>query len=177
MIRLSSKSQYANIFSVCRISVQTLVRTVGRAAGVPDDVIENLNLDLLVETALSGNEILPPPQEPVKEVSEALSEILLKLRSPRGRRSNFQCLRHRHRQFRGHSHDRSLHRLHRSPLYRESLLLHAMMIHRKRMTPSRANSRWMTCCHASRCSLYCARSCHGKSKMQENPSRISRVSG
>lgn len=35
---------------------------------MPDDVIDNLNLDQLVASAISGKEIEPPPQAPVVEV-------------------------------------------------------------------------------------------------------------
>lgn len=39
------------------MQVSTLVTSVGKAAGVPDDVMNQIDLDELVKSALAGEEI------------------------------------------------------------------------------------------------------------------------
>lgn len=51
------------------------MRNVGRAAGLPDDIITNLNLNQLVEMTLSGNDIVPPPQPQIVEVDRPFRDF------------------------------------------------------------------------------------------------------
>jgi hypothetical protein len=54
----------------CRMNVGSLVKSIGKAAGVSDEVMASLDLDNMVEQTLAGKEITPI--HPIVQCEEAV---------------------------------------------------------------------------------------------------------